>query len=143
MDTIKTAHTLVFRDDQVLLVRHGEAASHLTGTYGIPGGRFDKGESVKQAAKREMQEETGLTVEAEDLLEFPDNQYTADLERKGGKIKRFTMIVFIGKKFKGELKSTEETTPEWVGIDKLNGLNLLPNCAKAVSDAQNFLKNHE
>ena len=141
MDITKTAHILVFKEDQVLLVRHGEAADHLTGTYGIPGGRFIEGESVKQAAKRELQEETGLTVDEENLLEFPNNQYTADLERKGGEVKRFTMEVFIGKKFTGELKETDETTPEWIRIDELNKLNLLPNCEKAVKDAKNFLKN--
>ena len=37
---IKSAGILVFLDNTVLLVHHGEKAEHLSDTYGIPAGRL-------------------------------------------------------------------------------------------------------
>jgi len=39
----------------------------------------------------------------------------------------------------GEIKSSEETTPEWVKINELNQYKLLTNVEKAVKDAVNKL----
>lgn len=45
---------------QVLLVQSGKASR--AGTWGLPGGLIDLGESLIDAAKREVMEETGLSV---------------------------------------------------------------------------------
>lgn len=137
---ILSGHVLLFNGNKVLLVRHGEGAGHLTGVYGIPGGRPDEGEDIIDAASRELFEETGITVSNKDLISFPDNQYSANIKRKDGSIKKYTMTVFIGKEFSGEPKASEETSPEWIETSKLNSYNLLPNVAKAVSDGVKFLK---
>lgn len=38
------------------------------GLWGLPGGRIEPGESIVETAKREVREETGLTVEITELL---------------------------------------------------------------------------
>lgn len=53
----------VCRDGQVLLQHRGDS-----GTWGFPGGALELGESAEDAAVREVAEETGLTVQVDDLL---------------------------------------------------------------------------
>jgi ADP-ribose pyrophosphatase YjhB (NUDIX family) len=142
-DVIHTGHALVFQESEVLLVRHGEKADHLTGVYGIPGGRPNEGESILTAAVRELLEETGVRSLEKDLYEFPNNKYTADIKRKDGTIKRFTMTVFLCTDFAGEIKSSLETIPEWVKITDLDNYNLLPNVRNAVLAGAEFLKNEK
>ncbi len=134
MEPILTAHIVTIQDGKVLLVKHGEAASHETGVYGIPGGRPLEGEDMAQTAIREFKEETGLTVTLVDLCEYNGNRYTADIKRKSGETKRYTMQVFYTLQFSGKLKDSGETTPEWVPFKKLDMEVILPNVKKAVLD---------
>ncbi len=138
-DTTLSAHVLVFKDDRVLLVKHGDEAGHLTGVYGIPGGRVNEGEDVEDAAVRELLEETGTKVSKEDLQSFPNNQYTADIKRKDGLIRRYMMTVFLCEEFSGEIKVSDETIPEWIEISNLNSYNLLPNVERAIEAGLSFL----
>ncbi|MCX7304621.1 MAG: NUDIX domain-containing protein [Hyphomicrobiales bacterium] len=49
------------RNDTLLLVRRGRRPSQ--GYYAFPGGRVEAGESLEEAVRRELAEETGLAVE--------------------------------------------------------------------------------
>ena len=51
---------VVWRDDHVLLIRRGTPPRD--GQWGLPGGAQAVGETLFEAAIREVQEETGLTV---------------------------------------------------------------------------------
>lgn len=52
----------VVRGDRVLLVRRARPPSQ--GLYAFPGGKVDPGETLEQAARRELMEETGLEANA-------------------------------------------------------------------------------
>ena len=58
----------VIKDDQgrLLLIKRGHEPG--AGLWSIPGGRIEPGETDAEALVREMQEETGLAVEAGPLL---------------------------------------------------------------------------
>lgn len=131
---------IVFRSDQVLLVRHGKKSSHLVDSCGLPGGRKDKEESEKETAVRETLEETGLTIKTKNLHEFPNNIFSAFIKRKIGPSGVFTMRVFMTTKFSGKLKKSGETEPVWVSISELKQYNLLPNVEKAIVTARNYQK---
>jgi ADP-ribose pyrophosphatase YjhB (NUDIX family) len=69
---ILTTGAVIFNgDNQVLLVRHTQKASHLTDTYGIPAGRPDHEEFLINCCIREVKEETGLILQADQLSRFP------------------------------------------------------------------------
>lgn len=137
MKSILSAHVLIFKANKVLLVKHGQGAGHLTGVYGIPGGRLDEKETFENAATREFFEETGLIVKKKDLQKFAKNEFTADIKRKDGNIKRYTMTVFFALNFSGSLKKSSETEPQWIKISELDYYNLLPNVKNAVLAAKN------
>jgi len=138
-DLIPTVGVVAISDGRVLLVRHEDGAGHLTGVYGLPSGRINNDESEQQAAAREFHEETGLYAKDIDFTEFKKNYYIADIPRKDGTIKRFGWRVFKVKNFWGELQSSEETTPEWVALEKLSNLEnenkLLPNTITAINNS--------
>ncbi len=67
---IVAALAVVVRADAVLLVRRGNAPD--AGHWGFPGGKIELGESVAQAAVRELREETGIRAEALDPLTATD-----------------------------------------------------------------------
>lgn len=61
-----SASCVVIEDDKVLLVKHTYGAAK--GKYLIPGGFSEDGEMPQITAEREVLEETGITVKANDLV---------------------------------------------------------------------------
>lgn len=68
------AIAVVEHDGQVLIGRRAAAAT-LGGLWEFPGGKIQPGESPGEAAVRECQEETGLTVEVVSLDSTVEHQY--------------------------------------------------------------------
>lgn len=106
--------TLLFlvKDDQVLLAmkKRGFGAGRWNGV----GGKLDKDETVEQALVRETQEEIDVTpTKFEKRAEI-----IFDEQHKG--VREFMHVhVFIGSKWVGEPKETEEMSPKWFHVDLL------------------------
>ncbi|MDP3726939.1 MAG: NUDIX domain-containing protein [bacterium] len=132
-ERIPTVGILVYKEGKVLLVKHREGAKHLTGVYGLPAGRLQEGEDFSAAAARELEEETGLKTEASQLIRIP-TVYEAEIPRKGGEMLKTSWHVFVAKEYSGELKASDETIPEWVKINEISKLDLLPNTEKAARE---------
>lgn len=84
--------------------------------YTLPGGHVEPGESIVDAVVREVQEETGLTVETPRLCgvkHFPI---------EGG---RYLVFLFHASRFRGELRSSEEGQMHWVKREALGTVNLV------------------
>lgn len=62
---------VVLSDDKVLMVRRGKAPGK--GHWSLPGGAQKLGETVFETAKREILEETGLTIEVLGLIDVVDS----------------------------------------------------------------------
>lgn len=141
MEFVPSIGVLIIKNGKVLLVKHTQEAGHLTGTYGIPSGRIDHRESEKQAAVRELFEETGLKTSEEDLAEFPENYCVAEIERKEGGRKKFGMRVFLCRKYSGDIKASRETIPQWTEITEMEKYNLLPNIKNVTIAGLKYLEN--
>jgi 8-oxo-dGTP diphosphatase len=55
---------VVIRDNKILLIKRGIAPSK--GLWAIPGGNLELGETLREAAEREIMEETGVLIKAGD-----------------------------------------------------------------------------
>ena len=59
---------LVEKDNKILIARRKEGDSPSIGKWEFPGGKIEEGETERQAVEREMQEEFGVKVEAQDYI---------------------------------------------------------------------------
>lgn len=75
----KSAVFIALRDKtgRVLLHRRYNTG-YMDGRYDLPSGHVEQGESVLQAAVRELQEETGTKVKQKDLKLWHINQFSAN-----------------------------------------------------------------
>jgi 8-oxo-dGTP pyrophosphatase MutT (NUDIX family) len=60
----------------LLLTRRAATLRNHPGQWALPGGSRDPGESVEEAARRELREETGVAVQAGDVLGVLDDYVT-------------------------------------------------------------------
>ena len=89
---------------------------HLEGTWTMPGGKIEYGETFEQAGIREVEEETSLKIEERDItpicVQTDKNEYA-----------HFVTIGLLAKKFSGKVKTMEpDEIVEWKWFD----LNDLP-----------------
>lgn len=149
-NTIPTAGVIVFRGEQVLLVKHLAGAGHLTNWYGIPSGRIEQDESAQRTAVRELYEETGLQLSEQDIHLFPNNQFTAPIPRKTGQTQVFHWQVYFAD-ITNQLSASNqlnprpknnETSSEWVNISQISPLQLLPNTLTALLRARLYAVHH-
>lgn len=104
-----------------ILLQHRASWSHHGGTWGIPGGARDRGESAREAALREAAEESTLDTAA---LE-PVDTY---LDDHGGWTYT-TVVVRAAQAPPIAVRGAESTELRWVRTDRLDALDLHPGFA--------------
>lgn len=97
--------TLIVEDNKVLLVK--EKKNEVKDLLNLPAGHLERNETLIEAAKREVMEETGLKINIDMLI---DTQYFSKTE------KDYVSFVFQGSVVKG-YKSTNELDYAFYDID--------------------------
>ena len=115
------AYAVVVRDGSVLLARWiGSDPPRWT----LPGGGLDHGEDPRDAAVREVEEETGYRVELRQLLTV--ESFRALLERRDGPVDHQTIcIVYTAEVVGGELRYEVDGSTDvaaWVPLADVPGL---------------------
>jgi ADP-ribose pyrophosphatase len=109
---------VVFKDERVLLVRRGQPPAE--DLWAIPGGSVEIGETLQDAAEREIREETGIRIRAAEPI------YTFDvIERdKTGRIRFHYVIVDVSAEYvSGELTAGDDAIDaRWISADEINRL---------------------
>ena len=128
------AAVVVWRGDEVLLVRRGKAPRK--GEWSLPGGHQQVGETVRDCALRELKEETGLSAEILGLVDVVDAIYR---DESGGVAQHFTLIDFAARLTGGELRAGDDATDaRWHADAALDQLGLWSETLRIIRAARAF-----
>ena len=94
MDTRVGAYAVIVQDGAVLLSHWNPRHPTLRGAWSLPGGGMEIGEQPAQTALREVHEETGFTVELDELLGVHSRHMDAG-ERLDGRDRPFHALRVI------------------------------------------------
>ncbi|HEX3129703.1 MAG TPA: (deoxy)nucleoside triphosphate pyrophosphohydrolase [Thermoanaerobaculia bacterium] len=114
-NTIRVVAAVVEREGRLLLCRRPAGKRH-AGLWEFPGGKIHPGESVSEAARRELAEELAVEVLAvgDHLLALPDPGSAFVVE-------------FYPVKIAGEPRALEHDALGWFTPGELAGLDLAPS----------------
>jgi 8-oxo-dGTP diphosphatase len=115
------AGLLVWHETLGILLQHRAGWSHFGGTWGIPGGAINEGESAQDAALREAHEEAGvpaelMTVIFTSVVDLDFWSYT-------------TVVVQATESFEPVMGDEESQELRWVAVDAVELLSLHPGFA--------------
>lgn len=139
-----TVKAVIIRDEKdVLLLKRSKNSVVFPGKYDLPGGSIENGETMQEAMRREIKEETGIEVEVGPII------YAFDFLKDGKEkeeIGHGKGIRFIAFHKSGEVKLNEENdTFEWADIDeaikKLDEKGYERDKRIALIEAKKYLEN--
>jgi 8-oxo-dGTP pyrophosphatase MutT (NUDIX family) len=128
-NALVVAVAVVVRDDsgRVLLIQRTD-----NGLWALPGGAQEIGESVSQAAVREVEEETGIQISLNGISGIYSNPGHV-IAYDNGEVRQEFSICFRGRPIGGGVRpSNESTRVEWVTPHSLQTLPIHPSMFKRI-----------
>lgn len=111
---------IIRQGDQIALVQRDKEPSR--GLWTFPGGAVELGESIRDAARREAQEETGLHVEVQDVATIMDHVVR---DEEGRVHYHYIIVDFYARPIGGTLQpGTDVSDACWVGLAELEALSM-------------------
>lgn len=123
---------VVFKEDKVLLILRAKppAENHWT----IPGGSVELGETLQEAAEREIWEETGLTIQAGEPV------YTFDVierDAKGAILFHYVIVDLAADYVSGELRPGDDAIDVcWASFGDVKSLKVSTATRKLLKQYQ-------
>lgn len=114
------------RNSRILLVRRGQEPSK--GLWSVPGGLIELGETIQEAARREVREETGIDVRVERLLDVADNIVRDD---QGKTRFHYVLIDYVARAVTTSLSAQSDASEaRWVHFNDLRNYALTRGALK-------------
>jgi 8-oxo-dGTP diphosphatase len=122
----------VRRGDQVLLVLR--ARPPLAGLWSLPGGLVETGETLIEAAKRELREETGIAVAIGGAVD----QAEIIARDEAGKVEaHYVLVVFAATYESGEARAADDAADVmWASLSDLAKLDLTADTARVLASGK-------
>ena len=101
---------IIYQHPKILLGM--KKRGHGEGKWNGFGGKVEQGETIEEAAKREIKEEAGIEtnkINKLGILEFMYQDGSGNME----------VHIFYTREFKGTLTESEEMRPKWFDIDEI------------------------
>ncbi len=120
----------VFRQGRVLVGRR--ARPPMAGRFSLPGGVVEVGETLVEAAARELREEVGVECA---IIGF--NRHVEPIVREGGRVRaHFVVASFVGRWTRGEARVSKEIDAvAWIEPEALGALLTTPELAEVIASA--------
>ena len=128
------ASASVWRNGKVLLVQRAKPPA---GIWAFPGGHVEPGETLAEAAARELWEETGMRASFSGLLGLYEV-----IRRDPGRALTVHYVIasYLGTAGPGEpVAASDAAAVTWADPDQLDGFSLAPNMAEAIATARKIL----
>jgi 8-oxo-dGTP pyrophosphatase MutT (NUDIX family) len=132
-NSIAVAVSAFIQDDQgrILMIRRTD-----NDLYSIPGGQLELGETLAEAAVREVREETGIDCEVTGVIGlYSDPKHVIAYD--DGEVRQEFSICFRARPTGGSpTLSNESKEVLWVGMQSLSNLTMHPSILKRITHAQ-------
>jgi len=117
---------VVIHEGRILLVKRASPPGK--GFWAIPGGLVELGETVREAAERELLEETGISVRARDAFYIFD---FIDRDADGTIRYHYVIVDFLADYLGGEPRAADDVSDaRWLSPAEAAALNLSPTTRK-------------
>jgi 8-oxo-dGTP diphosphatase len=124
----------VFRQDRVLLAARTQPP--YVGAFSLPGGAVELGETLAEAALRELREE--VAVEAR-IIAFNRHVESIERDQQGSIRYHYVIASFVGEWLSGEgSESPEASAVLWAAPGDLAGLSTTPHTLSVVEAARSL-----
>lgn len=122
---------VTFHEGRVLLIRRGREPAR--GRWSIPGGVVRLGETLEEALRREIREETGVEVAVLGPVEVVERI----LPTQDGRIRFHYVIVDFACRYKGGVPraASDAMDLRWVPMDRLDGVDLTKDTRRVIKKA--------
>ncbi len=119
---------IIIKNKSILFVRRAQD-DFMGGIYELPSGKVDSGESLIDALKREILEETNLVIK--DIIGFCD---TFDYKSKSGiQTRQFNFVVSVENHNTLKLDPKECDLSEWIHFGDIESSEILDGIMKSIA----------
>ena len=126
---------VVWHQDHVLLIQRGKEPN--IGSWSLPGGAQELGETVREAVCREVLEETGVTISSPILVDVVDLiSSTADNRVEY----HYTLIDFVAEALNPDITpGGDAADAKWVNVKDINKYALWTKTVKVIAKSRDVL----